>query len=86
MHPIATYGLSLSPIRLAFQHNPYIPLCLLSTLLPEVVIPSLLIDLSLNMVGYNDLANVVAQMNNNITTNKDEKSNRALIEDYTVLY
>ena len=71
-HATATYGLILSPILLAFQHNPLIPLWSLRGF-PWAS------GAELKIVGYRAREKVVAQINKRMTTSKDEKSKRALI-------
>jgi hypothetical protein len=67
------YGLNLSPIRLAFQQIPFIPICLL------LFVGSSLAAL-LNTPGHKLLECVVRQINNSITTKREGKSNRALLK------
>ena len=71
-HATATYGLILSPILLAFQHNPLMPLWSLRGF-PWAS------GAELKIVGYSAREKVVAQINNRMTTSNDEKSKRALI-------
>jgi len=69
------YGLSLSPILLAFQHKPRNPICFVLS----VTWPLLSTVGVSNIVGYMDLVKAAVHINNNITTNNEGKSNIALI-------
>ena len=71
MQAAPTYGLNLSPTLEAFQHNPYNPEWSRGFICPSGVLLA-------NIFGYKLLRNVALHMNNNKTTNKEGKSNKAL--------
>lgn len=72
-HPIATKGLSLSPIRLIFQQNPEIPGRFISGCPGSCTIPAS------NIVGRISLRYAHVQIRRSKTVKSDPKSNNAQI-------